>query len=135
MQPLLLIFSDWAMLVLRVVLGVLFVVHGLPKLRNFSGTAADFSKMGFRPGKFFAAAAVAVEFFGGLFLVAGLFAQFAAFFAFVQFAILSGWNAKKRERFAGGWELDALIAAAALLLATQGAGRFSLDHFFFLGGL
>ena len=53
--------------ILRIVLGVVFVAHGYPKLfKNFSGTAGWFDSIGFRPGKFWALVAGGVEFFGGL---------------------------------------------------------------------
>ena len=67
--------------ILRVVLGVLFVAHGYPKLfKNFSGVAAWFDSQGIRPAKFWVLVVGGVEFFGGLFLVLGILVQVVGIF-------------------------------------------------------
>jgi putative oxidoreductase len=126
-QPLL-VFSDWGILALRVVLGLILVVHGWPKIKNLKGTAEWMGQM-FKPPMFWAAAVALTEFVGGLFLVFGLLTQVVAFLIAIQFiVIILRMNLKKG--FVGGYEFDLLILAAALLLLTVGGGSYSLDSFF-----
>lgn len=126
-------YGGWAVAALRVVLGAIFIVHGWPKLKNFKGTAEWLNSVGFRPGFVFAALAVALEFFGGIGLIAGLFTQAVAFFAVLQFAIIIIWKLRQHQKFVGGWELDLIILGAAVALLIIGAGAYSLDRVLFIG--
>lgn len=128
-QPLL-VFSDWGIFILRVVLGLIMVAHGLPKIKNLRGTAREFGGMGFRPGIFWATIVALVEFVGGLGLILGFFTQFFALLVAVQFiVILFKLKLRPGAKLAGGYELDLLIAASALILATLGSGALSLEQF------
>ena len=118
---------------LRLVLGVIFLVHGWPKLRNLKQTAAGFSGMGFKPGGFWGTLVALLEFFGGIALVLGFYTQtFAALFA-LQFLTIIVWKIARRQPFVGGIEFDLLILAGFLVLLLNGGGAWSLDRAFFLG--
>ena len=74
-----------APLALRLALGSVFVAHGGQKLfglwggYGFEATAQFFSdKLGLNPGWLHAALAGGGEFFGGIFILLGLFTRFAA---------------------------------------------------------
>lgn len=43
-------FSDLAILIPRVFLGVVFFYHGWPKIKDLRANARDFEAMGFKPG-------------------------------------------------------------------------------------
>jgi putative oxidoreductase len=70
----------WVATLSRVFCGIVFVVHGYPKIMHLSDTSAAFAGMGF-PG--WLAIPVAIfEFFGGILLVAGFLTRIlAALFA------------------------------------------------------
>lgn len=121
------VFADWGILALRVLLGIVMVRHGWPKISQLKATAANFAGMGFRPALFWAAVAGLAEFVGGLALLAGFFTQVFAGLIFIQFLVII-LKLRRKENF-GSWEFDGLIAAAALALLVLGAGRFSLDAF------
>ena len=123
----LLVFADWGILALRILLGAIMVRHGWPKISQLKATAANFSGMGFRPAFFWATAVAIVEFVGGLALLGGFFTQVCAGLIFIQFLVII-LKLKRKENF-GSWEFDGLIAAVALSLLVLGAGRFSLDAF------
>ena len=129
---LLFVFNDWAILLIRIVLGAILIVHGFPKIKNLKETIANFPKMGFKPGWLWGPLVAFVEFFGGIALVLGFYTQAVAILIAGQFAIIIIWKIIRKQKFIGGLEFDLLILAAALLLLTQGAGMFSLDRFFFL---
>ena len=72
--------QGWGITVLRVVIGVVFLAHGGQKLFiwGFGGVAAFMGKIGV-PAPMLAAVVVSlVEFLGGLALVLGLYARWAA---------------------------------------------------------
>lgn len=127
-QPLF-VFYDWALLALRIILGVILIAHGYPKLRNLKGTADWMGSVGLRPGIVFAVASVVIEFAGGLALILGFMTQIAALAIFGQFLIIA-LTVNRAKGLKGGYEFDLLIAAAALLLATTGGGLFGLDDVF-----
>lgn len=129
-QPLL-VFSDFGILVLRIALGLIIIAHGFPKIRDLRGTAQGFAGMGFRPGLFWATVVALTEFVGGLAIIFGILTQFFALLLVVGFAvILVKIRLKSGARLVGGYELDLLVFAAALILATLGSGALSLDSYF-----
>jgi len=72
MIQILFIYNDEAMLILRLVLGLIFIAHGWPKIKDLKATAQGFQGMGFKPGKFWGTVVAIAEFFGGLLFIAGL---------------------------------------------------------------
>ena len=124
-------YSDWALALLRIILGVLLLVHGLPKLKDLKATSAGFASMGFKPGAFWGPLVALAEFFGGLALVLGIGTEFAAMVFVIQFAVITAWKIIRRQAFAGGFEIDLLILGAAAILLTQGAGAGFFCSVFF----
>lgn len=118
-----------AHLILRVVLGALFIAHGYPKLfKNFSGVAGWFDSIGLKPGKFWALVVGGVEFFGGLLLILGVWVQLVGILLAVQM-LVAMWKAKWGKvglTDQGGWELDLIYLAVALALVLTGGGAYSL---------
>jgi putative oxidoreductase len=127
-QPLF-IFFDWALLALRVALGIILIAHGIPKWRDMKGTAGWMGSIGLRPGIAFALAAAILEVVGGLALIFGFLTQFVALMILAQFIVII-LKVNRTKGLRGGYELDLMIAATALLLATTGGGLFGLDRTF-----
>lgn len=119
------IFSDYALLALRLALGLIVVAHGWPKLKDLRGTGAWMASVGFRPGILWAAVAAVVEFFGGLLFIAGIFVQPIAALLVGQFTVITIWKLARRENFKGSIELDILILAAALVLLSIDGGSLA----------
>jgi putative oxidoreductase len=123
---------------LRVLIGGLFVGHGTQKLFGWfggygpDGTGQFFESIGLRPGRRNAMLAGASEAGGGALLAAGLFTPLAG--ALITGVMAQAIRSVKMDKgpFAqdGGWELEALFAAAALVFAEIGPGPVSLDHLF-----
>ncbi len=122
------VFSDWAFLVLRVVLGAVMIYHGLPKLKNLKATIDDFASMGLKPGIFWALLSGIAEFLGGVFLVLGFLTQVASLVLAIQFVLVVLW-VKGLKNFKS-LEFDLLILASLLVLMTVGGGALSVDGFF-----
>jgi len=127
---------DLALLVLRIVVGGLFVGHGAQKLfgafggHGLAGTAGFFEQIGLRPGHLHARAAGGAEFFGGALLALGLVTPFAAaaLIATMTAAIITVHYAKGIWSTEGGYEYNLVLIAAAFALTGVGPGAWSLDH-------
>ncbi len=133
MFPLLYIWSDWGILLLRIIFALILIVHGWPKIRNWEETGRNFEGMGFRPGKVWGPVVAVVEFFGGSALILGVLTQFVTLLLFVEFIVATIWKMRNQQKFVGGWEFDLLLVGAAALLVVLGGGAFSLDQLLFIG--
>src|SRR5947209_5750485 len=124
------------LLVLRLVVGLLFVGHGAQKLfgiwggHGLKGTAGFFEAIGLKPGRFHATAAGVFEFGGGLLLALGLLTPVAALvlIATMTAAVITVHWTKGLWTTDGGYEFNLVLAAAAFTLAAAGPGNWSLDH-------
>lgn len=124
------------LLVLRVLVGVPFSLHGFQKLFGWfgggglDGTAAWFRSLGFGEGRRAAVLAGSCEVAGGLGLAAGFLTPFAAAAvigamttaAFVNNADGGFWSVRK------GWELNGYLIVVASAVAVSGPGLLSFDH-------
>ncbi len=118
--------------VLRVALGVMFLVHSLYlKLMVFTlaGTARFFESLGL-PG-FSAYAVFAAEAVGGALLILGVKARWVAG-ALVPVLLGATWaHAKNGWLFTntgGGWEYPLFLAVAALSVCLTGSGAWSASR-------
>jgi putative oxidoreductase len=130
MFPLILIWNEWSFFILRLILGLLMIVHGWPKIKNIKGIAEWMSSNGFKPGIFWAIVVALVEFIGGIFLIFGFLTQIVALLLTIQFLVIVLWRIKKHEGLIGEFELDLIILGASIVLLLNGAGALSLDKFF-----
>ncbi len=123
---------DLAMLVARVILGVVLFAHGWQKLmiNGISGTYGQFEKLGIPLAIVSASFASFVEFVGGVLIVLGALTTAVVALDLVVMVGAAGFVHMTHGIFAqnGGWELVGVIVAAELALAAFGPGRFSVDH-------
>lgn len=121
--------TDYAALILRIGLGVMFLAHGLLKVMVFTlpGTAAFFEQVGF-PG-WTAYVVTFAEIIGGTLLIAGVAVRAVSVAllpvllgaTFVHFGY--GWVFNNPN---GGWEYPAFLSLAAVVQALLGPGAFAL---------
>jgi putative oxidoreductase len=127
------VFGSLGMLVLRLVMGAAFMLHGWPKIQNATGWMPSDSGI---PPALQACAAVA-EFGGGIGLIFGFLTPLAA----LGIAATMGVAIAKVHLPAGdpfvdahgghSYELAAAYLAGAVAILLVGAGRFSLDRCLF----
>jgi putative oxidoreductase len=119
------------LLALRVVLGVIFISHGYPKLIHGAGMRGFFSQHGL-PGYFVYVAGI-LEVFGGGLLILGLFTRIVGLLLAVEMAVAI-WKVHSGAGLmaVNNYEFPLALAAACFAIATTGAGAISVDQL--LGG-
>jgi putative oxidoreductase len=121
-----------AVLLLRVVLGVTMIVHGLNHWRGggrIAGTARWFTGLGLRHGRLQAWLSVVTEVGAGALLVLGLLTPLAGA-AVMSVMLVAGLLAHRRNGFfvfKDGYEYVLVLAVACVALAMLGPGDVSLD--------
>lgn len=121
----------YAPLVLRVVTGLVFAMHGWQKLQmGVPGVAGFLGTLGFPMPELFAVLLIAAELGGGILLILGLFTHWSAkVLAVVSIVALATVHLDKGFFAAsGGYEFILLLLAASVSIMITGAGKYSLDH-------
>src|SRR3954453_11989374 len=128
----------FGLLVLRLVVGALFIGHGTQKLFGWfggygvEGTGGFMESLGYQPGKRFAVMGGIAEAGGGLLLLLGLLTPLAAaaIIGMMINAIFAvhvengAWNQE------GGYEYPLVLAVAAGAIALADGGAASIDKMF-----
>ena len=118
---------DIVLLIVRVVLGVIMIYYGWPKLKDPAKNARDFGSMGFKPGWLWGSVVLLVEFGGGLLIILGLLTPIAAVLFGFEMLVGSIWKATKAGKPFVDWSYDVQLLALCLLLLALGPGAFSID--------
>jgi putative oxidoreductase len=133
--------NDTAALVLRVLLGVVYLPHGMQKVFGTFGGYGFHGTMGFLTGTLgipalLAFLAIAAEFLGALGLITGLLTRIAALcigvemivaalMLHVQNGFFMNWSGHQKGE---GFEFHILVVAIAVALVIKGGGKWSLDR-------
>jgi putative oxidoreductase len=133
--------SDTSILILRVLLGIVFLPHGLQKVFGSFGGYGYTGTMGYFTGTLgipalFAFLAIAAEFLGSLGLITGLFTRIAAFGIGIEISVAAlmlhvkngffmNWFGNQKGE---GFEYHILVVAIAAALVIKGGGKWSLDR-------
>ena len=134
---------DLGFLLVRLVVGLAMAAHGSQKLFGWfggygiKGTGGYFESIGFRPGTFFATAAGASEFFGGLLIALGLGGAAGPMLVIATMivAILTVHIKNGFWQTNTGYELNLMYIAGAAATAFAPPSALSLDGVFGLVAL
>jgi putative oxidoreductase len=121
---------DTALAVLRVVLGVTFILHGGQKLFvfGFGGVSGAFAQMGIPAPSVLGPFVAFVEFFGGIAILFGLLTRLASLGIAATMVVAILTVHLKNGFFAPtGVEFPLSLLGSAIALIVAGAGAFSLD--------
>jgi putative oxidoreductase len=116
-----------ALLVLRLVLGIIMIAHGYSKVfGGFSHVHDMVQHLGF-PG-WMAYLLAGTEFFGGILMIAGLLTRFVAVAMLIDMSVAI-WKIHWHNglKGPGGFEFPMSVAAIAFALIFFGAGPIALD--------
>jgi putative oxidoreductase len=118
----------WISTLARVFCGLVFIMHGYPKIMNLAGTSVFFSENFGVPG-WLAIPIAILEFFGGILLVTGSATRIvSALFIFEMLGAMlfvhlpHGWDV-----FAGGFEFNLALIILLLTVIVLGPGPLSVD--------
>lgn len=124
---------DFALLLLRVVLGIFVACHGINKVKGgLAGTARWFGGIGMKWPLWQARIAASTEIGASLLIALGLLTPLAAA-GIIGIMLVAIWSVHWKIGFfvfhkGEGWEYCGFLAFAAFAIGTVGAGRWSLDH-------
>ncbi len=121
---------DRGLLLIRLALGLVFVMHGWQKLAVFgvAGTAGFMASLGLPFPTLSAVAVIAVELIGGLMLVAGAGTRIAsALLSFSMLVAVVTAHAASGFFLPNGYEFALTMAVVSLAVVLTGAGRYSVD--------
>lgn len=117
---------------LRIVIGVMFVIHVSGKLTAGPAAVAAnvMSKNGLEPAILWAYVIIFLELVGGICLIIGLFTRFFAAGLAIEMliALLVVHLPRGYAAGGGGYEYVLLIGAACFLIAIRGGGPYSVDR-------
>jgi putative oxidoreductase len=130
--------SNWAIVFLRLGIGIIFLIHGLGKLFSIGPaalgletTAGFLTSIGVPAALFFAWVVALVETFGGLFVILGLLTRYSALLLTVDMiiAILLVHLPNGFVVANGGYEFALLLLLGSVALLFTGAGeKLSLER-------
>ena len=108
---------------IRILAGITFMAHGLPKFGDIIGTQGFFGNIGLPPE--FALPIGLLEVLGGIFLIVGILTRMGGLIIDMIGAIVL---VRLPEGFVDGYELELLLIAISVSLLLTGPGRMSLEY-------
>ncbi|MBV7508658.1 DoxX family protein [Bacillus sp. sid0103] len=127
------------LLIIRLVIGLLFVGHGAQKLFGWfggyglKGTGGWFESIGMKPGVTMALFAGLAELIGGILFALGLLTPLAGILiaGTMAMAIVKVHAPNGLWATANGYEYNLTLLAVAIGIALVGPGQYALDSFLF----
>jgi putative oxidoreductase len=128
-------FAPYTLTVLRIFVGITFLLHGLPKLMGMAFIVGLFTNWGIPAPGIFAPLVTALEVLGGLLLIAGLATRWVSLLFIVEMIVTTLVVKLPRVGFIAvpsqpgtGAELDLLLLVVSLVLLAHGSGMLSVEH-------
>ena len=125
---------DTGLLILRLVIGALFIAHGAQKIFVFglAGVSSGFAHMGIPLAGVTAPFIALLELLAGIALVVGLLTRLASLGLFFEMlGAIAFVHFKNGFFMPNGYEFALTLAAATLALVLMGGGAFALDALVF----
>lgn len=130
---------DLGLLIIRLVIGILFIGHGAQKLfgwfggHGLKGTGGWFESIGMKPGVMMALFAGLAELIGGILFALGFLTPLAALMiaGTMIMAIVKVHGPNGLWATSNGYEYNLTLLSVAIGIALIGPGRYALDFFLF----
>jgi putative oxidoreductase len=125
--------APYAPTILRLMVGLTFLLHGLGKVEHPSGFLTTVARLGFPAAGVVGWIPIIMEPLGGVLLLVGLLTRWVGLYFVVEMAITAFLiKAAHGTPFiyakGTGYELDLLLLVGSLVLLLLGAGQLSLDQ-------
>lgn len=121
-------YQGTALFLLRMVLGITFMIHGFPKIANLARSRRQFASMGVPLPLLTSLYAAIAESLGGILMIAGFYSGWAAAALIIDMLgamLFVTW----REPFREGWELNLLLLTMAITILLAGPGDYHLGSY------
>jgi len=124
-------FTDFALLLLRLMVGIVFITSGYRHLNDPAGRSKDIEM-----SKSFTVFLGAAELAGGLGVISGVFAQLAAMglilvmLGAIQKKIFSWHTGFWGKSGTNGWSYETMLIVMNLVIVTTGGGNLALTSLF-----
>lgn len=119
-------YSDYVLLLIRLILGAVMLYYGLPKLKHPKANIKDMDKKGYRPGWLFSDINIAIEVLGGVGVIVGFFTWLAALGFGLQMLLGLIYKVTKTSKGFSDWSYDLILLGLCLIVLTFGAGPYRL---------
>jgi uncharacterized membrane protein YphA (DoxX/SURF4 family) len=127
--------APYSMTILRVIVGITFVLMGIGKIQNPAGFITAVTNLGFPAPGIIAWLPILLEPIGGALLILGIGTRWLSLYFIVEMLITAfivkaarGTGFIVTGRPGVGFELDLLLLAGALVLVVAGSGALSVEH-------
>ncbi len=129
--------TPYVPILLRVMVGLIFIFHGIPKVQNMGFFTEFVGQLGFPVPVVFAIIVTFLETMGALLLIIGFGMRWVALLMAIEMAVTTALVKFPRFGFVApdmpagaGAEFDLLILVACVALVILGAGQLSMDKNF-----
>jgi putative oxidoreductase len=109
---------------IRILTGILFIVHGLPKFGDVASTQDFFGSVGIPPE--LVVPIGLLEVMGEIFLLVGVLTRITSALFIIEM-IAATLIVKLSDGFVGGYELELLLVAIGISLLLTGPGRIFIE--------
>lgn len=119
-------YSDFGLLMLRIVVAIIFIYHALPKIRSSRLVAR-----GMDMSQGFVFVLGWVELLSSIGLILGIYIQLASLLLSIVmtgaiYSKMIRWRMPFSSREGTGWEFDFILLAANIMILLSGGGGFAL---------
>ena len=127
---------DITLLIMRLMIGSFFIVHGYSKFVDTKDIAKWLEKYGYKPPMLWVSLIIITELAGGIGLILGLGTRlFALMMSVVMLQGIYHRKHIKELKFVDGWEVNYVTLASTITLILLGAGKYSLGYLMILNYL
>lgn len=118
---------DIGLILLRLSVGIPFIVAGFSKVTNMSATINGFSDAGLAP--IIAILVSVIELVGGISIIIGLFSRYSAILLSIVmlYAVIFVHGPAGYRLMNGGYEYPLVLLFASLAIITLGVGKYSVS--------
>lgn len=121
---------DGVLLLVRLILALIMIYYGLPKILDLKANSSDFVDMGFRPGWLWGTIVALTEFVGGILMIFGVLVPLVAL-AF-GFEMLMGalWKMFSEKKPFEDYSYDIILLGLSAVSLVFGAGSYTVFALF-----
>lgn len=114
---------NFGILLIRIILGIVFIAHGWAKFQNMEGTIGFFVSIGL--SALVAYVISIIELVGGIMMLLGIFTRYVALL-FAGTMVGAIITVKGQLGFFGGYEYELTLLVVSLAMVFLGGGKFKV---------